>query len=137
MSPSIFTKIVRGEVPAHRVWEDEEFLAFLDTRPVRPGHVLLIPKREVDYVFDLPGELYARLWERARRLAGALREATGAARIGIAVEGLSVPHVHVHLVPVSRPGDLDPSKQRPVPDEELARMAEAIRASLGKADPVP
>ena len=137
MPETVFDRIVRGDAPAHRVWEDDAFLAFLDTRPSRPGHVLLIPKavpeRGGDDVFALPPDLYAALWERARRLAGPLREAMGARRVGAVVEGFGVAHAHVHLVPLHAVGDLGPQAEEPAPDDELAAVAATIRAALEAA----
>src|SRR5581483_11291939 len=97
---SIFTKIIEREIPAHILREDEEFLAFLDVRPIREGHTLVIPKAEMDGVFDLPYPLLGGLLPFARPVAKAIREVTGATRIGMAVIGLEVPHPHVHLVPI-------------------------------------
>lgn len=132
MPDSIFAQIVRGEAPAHRVWEDDAFLAFLDLRPIRPGHTLLIPKEAPDSVFDLAPEVYAGLWERARRLEAPLREATGARRVGLVVEGFGVPHAHVHLVPIDALGDLDPCRQRPASHGELSALATRIREAIAE-----
>ena len=137
MPETVFDRIVRGDAPAHRVWEDDAFLAFLDTRPSRPGHVLLIPKavpeRGGDDVFALPPDLYAALWERARRLAPPIRDALGAQRVGAVVEGFGVAHAHVHLVPLDAVGDLGPQADEPAPDGELAAVAEKVRAAVADA----
>lgn len=133
MSDSIFAQIVRGEAPAHRVWEDEAYLAFLDVRPSRPGHVLLIPKEAGDSVFDLPDAVYAGLWERVRRLAEPIREAMDAVRVGVVVEGFGVPHAHVHLIPLHTIGDLAPQSEEPVSHGELAVVADRIRAAVEAA----
>ena len=136
MSDTVFDRIVRGEAPAHRVWEDDAFLAFLDTRPSRPGHVLLIPKEVPDGggdVFALPPDVYAALWERARRLAGPIRDAMGARRVGAVVEGFGVAHAHVHLIPLDRIGDLGPQAEEPVSHGELAAVAARIREAVGAA----
>jgi histidine triad (HIT) family protein len=133
MSPvadSTYTKIIRSELPAHRVWEDNDFIAILDIHPVQRGHVLLIPKQQIDSIYDLDETTYINLWKRVRWLASPLRVATGAKRIGIVVEGLCVPHVHVHLVPVFRSNDLDPNKQQSASDHELAQVAETIRKAI-------
>lgn len=127
--PTIFTEIVAGKTPCHRVWEDEEFLAFLDVRPVTAGHTLVIPKREIAYLFDLePGE-YGRLMEAARRVAVGLKRATGCARVCVMVIGWEVPHVHVHLVPTMAAGEvgMPAPKGDPV---DLAAMAARIAAAL-------
>jgi histidine triad (HIT) family protein len=128
--PSIFTRIVNREIPAHILREDDEFLAFLDVRPIRPGHSLVIPKQEIDDVFDLPESLLSGRLVFARPVAHAIREVTGAARVGMAVLGIEVPHAHVHLVPIDELGDLDFRKAQSADDEQLAPMAERIRAAL-------
>jgi histidine triad (HIT) family protein len=128
--PSIFTRIVNREIPAHIVREDDEFLAFLDVRPIRAGHSLVIPKREIDDVFDLPDPLLSGLLLFARPVANAIRETTGAQRVGMAVIGVEVPHAHIHLVPIDGIGDLDFRKARAADDADLAAMAERIRSAL-------
>ncbi len=129
--PSIFTRIVNREIPAHILREDDKFLAFLDVRPIRIGHSLVIPKQEIDDVFDLPDSLLSGILVFARPVAHAIREATGASRIGMAVLGIEVPHAHVHLVPIDEIGDLDFRKAKPADDTDLAAMAERIRSALG------
>jgi histidine triad (HIT) family protein len=126
----VFCGIVAGRLPARRVWEDEAHLAFLPLRSFAPGHVLLVPKRHGAYVFDLDDGAYHALWTAAKRLAPGLRGVSGAARIGVLVEGFSVPHVHVHLVPVNRLADIDPARERPLPDAEADRLAGDLRAAL-------
>jgi histidine triad (HIT) family protein len=128
--PSIFTRIVNREIPAHILRENDEFLAFLDVRPIRIGHSLVIPKQEIDDVFDLPDSLLRGILVFARPVANAIREATGAQRVGMAVLGLEVPHAHVHLVPIDEIGDLDFRKAQPADDSDLAKMAERIRSAL-------
>lgn len=127
---SIFSRIVAGEVPAHRLAEDGDFLAFLDVRPIRPGHTLVIPKREIDELFDLPDELLGGLLVFARPVAAAIKQVTGAARVGCAVVGVEVPHAHVHLVPVDGAHDIDFRRATPAADDDLAEMAERIRERL-------
>ncbi len=127
---SIFTRIIEREIPAHILREDDEFLAFLDVRPIREGHSLVIPKAEVPDMFDLPEPLLAGLLPFARPVAKAIKEVTGAARTGIAVVGLEVPHAHIHLVPIDGLYDLDFRRARPAEDDELAATAERIRAAL-------
>jgi histidine triad (HIT) family protein len=128
--PSIFTRIIEREIPAHILREDSDFLAFLDTRPIREGHTLVIPKAEIDDVFDLPEALLAGLLPFARPVAKAIQEVTQATRIGMAVVGLEVPHAHVHLVPIDGLHDLDFRRARPAEDDDLAATAERIRAVL-------
>jgi histidine triad (HIT) family protein len=130
--PSIFTRIIERELPAHILREDDEFLAFLDVRPIREGHTLVIPKAEVPDVFDLPEGLLSGLLPFARPVAKAIHEVTQATRIGMAVVGLEVPHAHVHLVPIDGLHDLDFRRASPADDEQLAATAERIRAVLGE-----
>ena len=127
---SIFTRIVEREIPAHILREDDQFLAFLDVRPIREGHTLVIPKAEIPDVFDLPGPLLSGLLPFAAPVARAIQEVTQATRIGMAVIGLEVPHAHIHLVPIDGLHDLDFRRARPAEDEELAATAERIRAAL-------
>jgi histidine triad (HIT) family protein len=128
--PSIFTRIIEREIPAHILHEDDDFLAFLDARPIREGHTLVIPKTEIDDVFDLSNPLLSGLLPFARPVAKAIQEVTRATRIGIAVIGIEVPHAHVHLVPIDGLDDLDFRRARPASEEELAPTAERIRAAL-------
>ena len=128
--PSIFTRIVNREIPAHILRENDDFLAFLDVRPIRAGHSLVVPKREIDDVFDLPDSLLSEILVFARPVANAIRETTGATRVGMAVLGLEVPHAHVHLVPIDDLGELDFGKASPAVDSDLAAMAERIRSVL-------
>jgi histidine triad (HIT) family protein len=128
--PSIFTRIVEREIPAHILREDDDFLAFLDVRPIREGHTLVISKAELPDVFDLPEPLLAGLLPFARPVAKAIQEVTGATRVGMALIGLEVPHAHVHLVPIDGLHDLDFRRASPAADEDLAATAERIRAAL-------
>jgi len=128
--PSIFTRIIEREIPAHILREDDDYLAFLDVRPIREGHSLVIPKREIDDVFELPESLLGGLLPFARPVAHAIQQVTQATRVGMAVVGLEVPHAHVHLVPIDGLHDLDFRRARPAEDEQLAAMAERIRAAL-------
>jgi len=128
--PSIFSRIVSREIPVHILREDADFLAFLDVRPIRQGHSLVIPKVEIDDVFDLPDALLSGLMHFARPVARAIRQATGARRVGIAVVGLEVPHAHLHLVPIDAIADLDFRNARPADDVTLAEMAERVRGKM-------
>jgi len=126
--PSIFSRIVSGEIPCHKVAETDRFLAFLDVMPVVEGHVLVIPKNEVDYIFDLDSDTYKSFWDFAREVAVGLRQAVPCRRIGIAVIGLEVPHAHIHLVPMNEVGDINFTRPKLKPtQEELAAVAEKIR----------
>jgi histidine triad (HIT) family protein len=130
MERCIFCQIINGVEPAHRVWESEDFLAFLTRRPCNPGHTLLIPKNHVDYVFDLEEPLYSDIFRAAKQLSEPIKRATGAERIGVAIEGLSVRHVHLHLVPLNNIGELDPNRHIEQTPAELAEMAERIRREI-------
>src|ERR1700751_3082246 len=128
--PSIFTRIVAREIPAHIVREDSDFLAFLDIRPIREGHTLVISKAEIPDVFDLPDSLLEGLLPFARPVARAIQQVTQATRVGMAVIGLEVPHAHVHLVPIDGANDIDFRRARPAADDEVAATAEGHRAAL-------
>lgn len=103
---SIFTKIVRGEIPAYKVAEDDNYLAFLDISPAAKGHTLVIPKKEVDYLFDLDDELYAGLLLFAKKVATGLKKAVPCKKVGVLVLGLEVPHAHIHLIPMQNENDV-------------------------------
>lgn len=128
--PTIFTKIINGEIPAYKIAETDEFLAFLDIRPNTKGHTLCIPKKEVNKIFDLEEETYQELMRFSRRVAIALEKAVSCKRVGMAVVGLEVPHVHVHLIPLNAMGDMDFSRSVDLSEEEFEQIAAAIRAEL-------
>jgi histidine triad (HIT) family protein len=132
MDDCLFCAIVAGRIPARRLWEDADHVAFFPLKHIRPGHTLLIPKRHAEYVFAMDDDAYQGLWAAARRLAPAIRAVTGAARVGVAVEGFSIPHVHVHLVPINALNDLNPEREQALPDAEADALAERIRAALAK-----
>ncbi|GAB2778962.1 HIT domain-containing protein [Rhabdobacter roseus] len=127
---SLFSKIVAGEIPAHKIAETDQYLAFLDVFPVAPGHTLVIPKQEIDYLFDMDEALYTGLMQFARQLAPALQRAVPCQRIGVSVIGLEVPHAHVHLIPLNSMADMDFSKKLKLSADELADTAARIRAEL-------
>lgn len=128
---SIFTKIVNGEIPCYKIAENEEFLAFLDIRPLKMGHALVIPKKEVDYIFDLEDDEVARLMVYAKRIAKALKLAVPCSRIGVSVIGLEVPHTHVHLIPINAINDMNFSNApQEVTDEEMQALATRIGTFL-------
>ncbi|WP_316801578.1 HIT family protein [Pedobacter frigidisoli] len=128
---SIFSKIVSGEISAHVVAETVEYLAFLDIQPLTAGHVLVIPKVEVDYIFDAEEDLYVGLWMFAKIVAKGVKTAFPCKKVGVAVIGLEVPHAHIHLIPMNNVSDMDFSKEKlnPTP-EELTAAAEKIRQAL-------
>ncbi len=128
---TIFSKIVAGEIPSYKVAEDENYYAFLDINPVAAGHTLVIPKREVNYLFELTEQEYAGLWAFARKVALALEKAVPCKRIGVAVLGMEVPHCHIHLVPLNTEGDLNFQKQKlTLPAEQMAAIASDIASKL-------
>src|SRR6266566_678047 len=131
METCIFCQIIEGIEPAHKIWESDDFLAFLSLHPCNPGHTCLIPKTHVDYVFDLDEPLYSGIFQLAKQLSGPLKRATEAKRIGIAIEGFSVPHVHLHLVPLYNVAELDPHRHIKQNSVEVAEMAENIRKEIG------
>lgn len=125
---SIFTRIINREIPAHIVAEDDKFIAFLDVMPLVHGHALVVPKQEVDYIFDLDDETISGLHVFAKKVAKAIEKAVPCKRIGIAVIGLEVPHAHVHLVPLNAVGDINFAQPKLKPSqEELSVVAEKIR----------
>jgi histidine triad (HIT) family protein len=128
--PSIFTRIVNGEIPCHKIAETEEFLAFLDVFPCAPGHTLVIPKQEVDYIFDLEDPIYAGLMQFSKKIAIAIEQAIPCKRIGVAVVGLEVPHAHVHLIPLNSMADMNFNNKLKMSPEELAEIAGRIREQL-------
>ena len=128
---TIFTKIVNGEIPCHKIAEDDKYFAFLDINPLKMGHTLVIPKAEVSYIFDLEDDVFVGLNLFAKRVAKAIEKSVECKRIGTAVIGLEVPHTHIHLVPMKELGDLDFSNPKLNPSqEELAEMADKIRKNF-------
>lgn len=128
---SIFTKIVNGEIPSYKIAEDENYLAFLDVYPLVPGHTLVIPKKEIDYVFDLDNDLLGGLHIFSKKVAKALEKAIPCKRIGVAVIGLEVPHAHVHLVPLNKMDDINFSRPKlTLPKEQMQEICEKIKSYL-------
>jgi histidine triad (HIT) family protein len=128
---SIFSKIISGEIPAYTVAESVEFLAFLDINPLAEGHVLVIPKKEVDYIFDLDDETYTGLQLFAKIVATGIKAAIPCKKVGVAVIGLEVPHAHIHLIPMNRVDDLNFSRPKmKFSPEELQATSEKIREAL-------
>jgi len=128
---SIFSKIVAGDIPAHKVAETDDFLAFLDISPLVLGHVLVIPKKEVDYIFDIEDELYQGLMLFAKNVAAGIKKAYQCDRVGVAVIGLEVPHAHVHLIPINKMNDMNFANPKlKLSQEDLAEVAAKIKAEL-------
>ncbi len=128
--PTIFSRIIRKEIPSFKVAENDRFYAFLDIRPINPGHTLVVPKIEIDEVFDLPAEWLTEILPFAQPIARALREATGQ-RIGMLVAGFEVPHAHLHLIPIASEADLTFARARPATDEDLQAMQARVWRALG------
>lgn len=125
---TIFSRIVAGEIPCHKIAEDDEFFAFLDINPVAVGHTLVIPKKEVDYIFDIDDLMLGRMMAFAKRVARALETAIECKRVGLAVMGLEVPHAHIHLIPITKESDMNFfGKKKEMTQEELAAVAEKVR----------
>ena len=131
----VFCQIIAGQLPARTVYEDADHVAFFPLEHINPGHLVLIPKRHTEYLFDLDSAAYQALWATTARLAGPLRDVMSAKRVGVAVEGFSVPHVHVHIVPLYAFDDLDPSRARALEPAEADRLHALIRRALAGAAP--
>ena len=127
---SLFTKIINGDIPAHKIEENDKFLAFLDISPLAKGHTLVIPKKEVDYFFDLDDDLLSEINLFAKGVAAKIEKAIPCKRIGVAIIGLEVPHAHVHLIPLQSVGDINFQREKmSISDDELADIAEKIRTA--------
>lgn len=127
---SVFTKIIAGDLPGHFVWKDEQAVAFMTIQPTRPGHVLVVPRAEVDHWDDLDPELVSHLFLVSKKISHALKKAYPARRVGLMVAGLEVPHTHIHLVPLDSMADLSLENARHAQGDELAEAAQRIRAEL-------
>ncbi len=127
---SIFSRIIAGEIPCHKIAENDQYFAFLDVFPCAIGHVLVVPKQEIDYLFNLSDELYAGLMSFAKQIEPAIRKAVPCKRVGVAVIGLEVPHAHVHLIPMNSMSDMNFHNKLKLSPEELAETAAKIRSFL-------
>ena len=128
MSDSIFTKIIKGEIPCYKIAEDDRFVAFLDVFPIKKGHTLVVPKVQIDYLFDLDDSLLSDLMIFAKKVSQKMERAISCERIGIAVIGLEVPHAHIHLVPLDTVGDIDFSQPKlQLSAMEMTEIADSIR----------
>jgi len=128
---TIFSKIIRGEIPCYKIAEDENFFAFLDINPMTKGHTLVIPKIEEDYLFNLEDELLGKMMVFAKKVAVAIRQSTSCVRVGVAVLGMEVPHAHIHLVPINKESDLNfRNKKLKLKPEEMEAIAQSIREKL-------
>lgn len=128
---SIFSKIINDEIPAYKILENENFLAFLDIFPLAKGHVLVIPKKEIDYLFDISSDEYGELWKFAQQVAKAMDKVIDCKRIGVAVVGLEVPHAHIHLVPLNNVSDINFERPKlSFSEEEMNEVAQKIRKAI-------
>ncbi len=128
---SIFSKIISDEIPAYKILENENFLAFLDIFPLAKGHVLVIPKKEIDYLFDISSDEYGELWKFAQQVAKAMDKVIDCKRIGVAVIGLEVPHAHIHLVPLNNVSDINFERPKlSFSEEEMNEVAQKIRKAI-------
>ncbi|OYT13052.1 MAG: HIT family protein [Bacteroidetes bacterium 4572_114] len=128
---TIFTKIIKGDIPSYKIAEDENFYAFLDINPLAKGHTLVVPKKETDYIFDLDDDTIQGLFLFSKKVAGGINKAIECKRVGIAVLGLEVPHAHVHLVPINGIYDIDFSKPKlKLSQDEFSKIANEIRQSI-------
>ncbi len=129
--PSIFSKIVRNEIPSYKVYENENFLAFLDINPLKKGHTLVIPKIEVDYIFDLKSKEYQELWNFAKLVANGMKRVIKCERISIVVMGLEVPHAHIHLIPLDSMQDIDFSQPKlNLSSDQMNKIASLINSAI-------
>jgi histidine triad (HIT) family protein len=128
---TIFTKIVKGEIPSYKIFEDEKFFAFLDINPMAKGHTLVIPKKEVDYLFDIDDNTIADMIVLSKRIAKAIGKAVTCKRVGMMVIGLEVPHAHIHLIPIQNEGDMNLSNKRvELSKEEFEQVAKDISSFI-------
>lgn len=129
--PSIFTKIINGDIPSYKIAEDENCIAFLDVFPLKRGHILVVPKKEVDYIFDLDSQTYNQLMAFSKTIAVALKKTISCKRVGLAVVGLEVPHAHIHLIPINSVNDMNFSNEKlRLTSEEFSNIALQIRENL-------
>ncbi len=126
---TVFSKIIAGEIPSYKVAEDDRFFAFLDIKPIAKGHTLVVPKQETDYLFDLEDDLLAAMAIFSKKVAKAVKKAIPCQRVGVLVMGLEVPHAHVHLIPMQKEGDMNPSNPKlELTEQEFKEIAESIHS---------
>ena len=129
---TLFTRIIEGELPGHFVYEDEHCVGFLTIEPLRDGHVLMVPRAEIDHWLDLPEELLHRLMSASQRVGRAIHAEFGSEKVGVMLVGLEVPHVHVHLSPIDSIREMDFSRTAPAEQDRLAEVAERLRAAIAR-----
>lgn len=128
---TIFTKIIKGEIPSYKIDENEKFFAFLDINPLAKGHTLIVPKKEVDYLFDIDDETLSEMIIYSKKIAGAIKKAISCNRVGLMVIGLEVPHAHIHLIPIQKEGDMNLSNKRvELSKGEFESIAKEIRSNF-------
>ncbi|MBP9763271.1 MAG: HIT family protein [Candidatus Pacebacteria bacterium] len=127
---TIFERIIEGEIPCEKIYENENYFVLVDNRPINLGHALIIPKKPIDYIFDLDKETYLGLFELATKIAPAIQKATNCVRVGMAVEGFGVPHAHLHLIPLFKQFELDPDLAHEETPESLKEIGEKIKSFL-------
>lgn len=128
---TIFTKIIKGEIPSYKIHENDKFYAFLDINPLAKGHTLVVPKQEVDYLFDIDDETLSEMIVYSKKIASAIKNAILCNRVGVMVIGLEVPHAHIHLIPIKQEGDMNLSNNRvKLSQDEFETIAEEIRINL-------
>lgn len=128
---TIFTKIIKGEIPCYKVAENEKFFAFLDISPVMKGHTLVVPKQQIDYIFDLEDQVLSEMMVFAKKVAKAIEKTIECKRIGIAVVGLEVPHTHIHLIPITKENDMNFANPHiKLSNEEFEKIAQQIAANI-------
>lgn len=127
---TIFSKIINGDIPCYKIAEDDRFFAFLDINPVQPGHTLVIPREETDYIFDLSDDLIGEMMKFSKRVATAIKATIPCRKVAMAVLGLEVPHAHIHLIPISSEGDMDFRHKQEIPADEMAEIASRIAANF-------
>lgn len=127
---TIFSKIISGEIPSYKIAENDKFYAFLDINPVQPGHTLIVPKVEEDYIFGLDDETLGAMMIFAKRVAESIKAVVECRKIGVAVIGLEVNHAHIHLIPITNEGDMDFKKKKTLPEEEMKALCTRISAEV-------
>ncbi len=126
----IFCKIIKDEIPAYKVWENDNFLAFLDINPINPGHILLIPKKHFEEIFDLDNDLYNEVFQIIKKISKLLKNIMNAKKIGVIIEGFGVSHAHIHLVPIYNGNELNPERAKKATEEELKEMQNKLVESF-------
>lgn len=125
--PSVFTRIINGEIAAYKIYEDDQVIAFLDAHPLTEGHTLVVPRKQIDHIWDLDDADYEYLWNISKKIGQHIREIIKSPRVGVVVEGFGVPHTHVHLVPIYQEYDLQSTDHLNPSDDDLAKMASRLR----------